>query len=69
MVIKLPLTEVGGGGPRGSRPGQGEEVGLVACKPGGRAARETGDGGRARHGAGAYRRQPAKPASAGGAGM
>ena len=74
LVRKILLTEVGGGGrlapgsPRGSRSGQGEEVGLVVCKPGGKAAGETGDGAAcatAPAPAGAGRRQPVEPASAG----
>jgi hypothetical protein len=45
--LALVDDEVGGGGrlapgsPWGSRPGQGEEVGLVVCKLGGRAVGET----------------------------
>ena len=74
-AASLDDDEVGGGGrlapgsPWGSRPGQGEEVGLVACKPCGNAAGETEDGGRARHGASRRsRRQPAEPSLAGGVG-
>jgi hypothetical protein len=41
-------------------------VGLVACKPGGNAAGETEDGGRARHGASRRsRRWPAESVPAG----
>jgi hypothetical protein len=48
--------------------GTGGEVGLVVCKPGGKAAGETGDGAAcatAPAPAGAGRRQPVEPASAG----
>jgi hypothetical protein len=48
--------------------GTGGEVGLVVCKPGGRAAGETGDEAAcvaAPAPAGAGRRQPAEPAASG----